>query len=172
MNRLNNNFKLFVDQVMTFRYPQIERWSFLIFCFSFIYLSLSGFFFALFIQRGLHGYFLLFHVAAGCLFAVTLTILVLLRASFFSSPDLWKQRKKSSKKRKQDINKIQAAAAWIVVVSGLFQVVSALVLMMPLFSTEVNLCITAWHRWSGLLVLLSVSLYAYHSAAALQRDRK
>jgi hypothetical protein len=142
------------------RYPIVEQWAFLLFFISLVFLSLTGFFFFLFAARGLHGYFLLFHVAVGGIFAVTLAIMVILRVRLFCSPDIWHPDKKNSQKNNISINRTQVAAAWLVVISGLIQVISSLILMMPIFSTEVNADITALHRWAGLVALLAAVRYA------------
>lgn len=160
MNKIKEYFKLFMGKIMVFRYPVIEQWAFLLFVCSLGFLSLTGFFFFLFIAKGLHGYFLLFHVAAGCVFAVTLTILVVLRAAAFCSPDFLQPEKKESRKKAGSIHITQAAAAWIIVISGFIQALSSLVLMVPLFKTEVNIDITSLHRWAGLIALLAAVTYA------------
>jgi hypothetical protein len=166
MNRIKNYLNRFFDEILTVRRPLIEQWVFLLFCAGLVFLSLTGFFFAWFITRGLHGYFLLLHVAAGGVFALTLAILVVLRAKLFSSPDIRKGGKISRKPKNHiSINPLPAAAAWLVVIAGLFQVISSLVLMMPIFSTEINRDITALHRWVGLLTLLAALFYAYLSTA-------
>lgn len=173
MNRIKYYLNRFFDKVLTVRYPLFEQWIFLLFCASLIFLSLTGFFFALFISRGLHGYLLLLHVAVGGIFALTLTVLVVLRAKLFSSPDIRKTGKISRKqKNNASINPQQVAAAWLVVIAGLFQVVSSLVLMMPLFSTEINRDITALHRWVGLLALLAALYYTYLSNRGFRRPKK
>jgi hypothetical protein len=61
------------------------------------------------------------------------------------------------------VKPLQAVAAWLVVVTGLYQLISSLLLMMPLFSTETNRNITALHRWIGLVALLAALFYAYLS---------
>jgi len=173
MNKIKNYLNRFFDKVLTVRYPLFEKWIFLLFCASLIFLSLTGFFFALFISRGLHGYLLLLHVAVGGVFALTLAVLVVLRAKLFSSPGTWKIGKISQKQENAtSINLQQAAAAWLVVIAGLFQVVGSLVLMMPLFSTEINRDITALHRWVGLLALLAAVYYTYLSNRGFRRLKK
>lgn len=160
MNKIKEYFNVFMGKIMVFRYPVVERWAFLLFVCSLVFLSLTGFFFFLFISKGLHGYFLLFHVAAGLVFAVTLTILVILRAAAFCPPGILQPDKRSSRKNTNSLHITQAAAAWIIVISGFILVLSSLLLMMPIFKTEVNVDITSLHRWCGLIALLAAVTYS------------
>jgi hypothetical protein len=77
---------LYVKGLPLWRQPVLEKWLYAGFYGSFLYLAASGFFFGLFIPRGLFGYPLVGHVMAGGLFAVCLTIIVLFKGRDFISP--------------------------------------------------------------------------------------
>ncbi|MCK4763654.1 MAG: hypothetical protein KAW12_15745 [Candidatus Aminicenantes bacterium] len=173
MDILKKNFKLFMAEIIVIRYPVFEQWVFLLFCISLVIQVLTGFFFTLFMTRAMSGFPVLFHMAAGGVFAMTLCILVALRVGIFSLPASWRQTNKSAKKSKLNkdflpknnspINRTQAAAGWAVALAGFILVLTALILMTPLFSTEFNLWFTGLHRWMGLAALIAAAIYAYHS---------
>ena len=75
----------YVKGLPLWREPVLEKWLYVCFYGSFLYLAASGFFFAIFIPRGLFGYPLVGHVMAGALFAVCLTIIVLFKGRDFIS---------------------------------------------------------------------------------------
>ncbi len=165
------------DEIMVSQYPQVERPAFLLFFCSLGVLFITGFFFAVFIPRGMFGFFLLLHLTAGGIFAGTLAILTVLRIKVFSSSPVWRRSSKNSHAARQPkaeiiIERNRAIAARLLVFAGLFQALSALALMTPIFSVEDNACITAWHRWVGLLAAIGGVVYAYFPGDWLERCKR
>lgn len=154
-------------------YPGRTVWAFYLMSLCYVYLAFSGLLFAWFIRRGLYGFPLLLHVAAGALFAITLTIILFLKARFYL-PD----RLKASaglhtgsgfwcpilKKNLPRIY-IQAVAFWVFVITGLLLAASTLGSMLPYFNFPAQILFFNLHRWSALFSVLS-SILALDSIIA------
>jgi hypothetical protein len=147
------------------RLPLLERWLLVGLYGSFLYLAASGFFFAIFIGRGLYGFPLVLHVVAGALFAVCLTLAAFLRARRFtfnpgplSLPgDLDIVRRFKIPWGAQDWAKV---FFWLFLVAGFSLAASALLPMLPWFPYKGQVILFGWHRWSALVSLVAAIAFA------------
>jgi hypothetical protein len=147
------------------RLPLLERWLLVGLYGSFLYLAASGFFFAIFIRRGLYGFPLVLHVVAGALFAVCLTLAAFLRARRFtfnpgplSLPgDLDIVRRFKIPWGAQDWAKV---FFWLFLVAGFSLAASALLPMLPWFPYQGQVILFGWHRWSALVSLVAAIAFA------------
>ena len=136
--------------------PLPQRWIFIGLVFSFLYLALSGFFFALFISRPLHGTFLMAHVGLGGLFAICLTGVVIFRARVYDFSQTDDPRGSQS----GVMLLISRLLFWIFVISGLALILTALFMMLPLFPQPGHIKIVDAHRYSALISVLSALAFA------------
>jgi hypothetical protein len=145
------------------RYPGVLGWIFAALIASFLYQAASGFFFALFIPRGMFGLPLLVHVVSGGLFALSLAAMLFWRARdygferreppagnhiagpFFKGLSRPAQRK---------------IAFWAFAFFGFVQVATALGSMLPLFTFQAQLAMIMIHRYGALVLLLAAILFA------------
>lgn len=147
------------------RLPPFEKWLLICLYGSFLYLAASGFFFAIFIERGLYGFPLVLHVVAGAFFAVCLTLIAFLRARRFafnpgplSLPgDLESVRKFKIPWGARDWAK---GLFWVFLLGGLSLTVSALLPMLPWFPYKGQIILFGLHRWSALLTLVAAIGFA------------
>ena len=143
------------------RYPANQRWIYLSLAFSYFYLILSGFLFALLGIR-LFGLSLLLHVVLGALFAVCLCLAVVLRARFYA----WNAEDFAAANLKTNAGKRkmwQVILFWIFVASGLVLVSTALFQMLPSFSLRSQLIIFEIHRYAALEIFLAGIAFLYFS---------
>jgi hypothetical protein len=147
------------------RLPLFEKWLLIGLYGSFLYLAASGFFFAIFIRRGLYGFPLVLHVVAGALFAVCLTLIAFLRARRFTfNPgpltlpgDLDAVRKFRIPWGPQDWAK---GFFWLFFLAGFSLAASALLPMLPWFPYKGQIILFGWHRWSALVSLVAAIVFA------------
>jgi hypothetical protein len=145
------------------RQPALEKWLFLCFYASFLYLAASGFFFAVFVPRGLFGYPLIAHVMAGGLFAACLTLIVLFKGRDFIAPprpaslslDLLDPRKIGLTEAR-----VKRWAFWLFAAAGCLLVLSALLPMLPLLRTAGQRVLLEIHRYGALIALLAAVIFA------------
>ncbi len=148
----------FTKGLSLWEYPDLEKWLFLSFYGSFLYLAASGFFFAFFIPRGLYGYPLLGHVVAGGIFAVSLSLIVLLRGRNYIHES---QHPESTaltldlKRLRFTAERAQYAAFWIFVIAGLTLTITALIPMFPLLRYGGLKLMFELHRYGALLAVLA-----------------
>lgn len=143
-------------------YPGILKWGFLAFAAAFLYLGASGFFFAVFIRRGMFGLPLLAHVMSGGLFAVGLAAVLLWRArdyrldqaeaavfEAFACPIM------------KNVSKafVRKVLFWAFAALGFIQVTTALGSMLPVFTFETQLALIMIHRYSALGLVLTAGLF-------------
>lgn len=127
------------------RKPALEKGLYVSLYASFLYLAASGFFFAVFVPRGLYGYPLLGHVMAGGLFAVALTALVLFKGRDFVSvpkPALLSLALLDPRKMGITAARVKLWAFWLFVLAGSLLILSALLPMLPLLRTAAH----TWRR--------------------------
>ncbi len=136
--------------------PQAQRWIFIGLVFSFLYLALSGFFFALIFPRPLTGIFLMAHVGLGGVFAVCLAGVVLLRARIYDFSQTDDPRAAQS----GTLLLISRLLFWIFVISGLALVLTALFMMLPLFVQAGHVRIVETHRYCALTSVVSALAFA------------
>lgn len=135
------------------RQPVLEKWLEICFYGSFLYLAASGFFFGIFIPRGLYGFPLVGHVTFGGLFAVCLAIVVLFKGrDFISVPKPASLSLSLLDPRKMGITaaRVKLWAFWLFVVAGFLLTVSALLPMLPLLRTAGQKFMFEFHRYSAL----------------------
>ena len=132
-----------------------QRWIFICLGLSFLFQAASGFLFTLFGTQRLYGLSLLLHVLGGGLFAVSLSLVLVLRARCYSFD------KQSSESKKDFPGWYQKILFWLFVVSGFILIVTALALMLPFFSLNVQQGMFEVHRYSALVALLSAAAFTY-----------
>ncbi len=145
------------------REPVLEKWLDICFYGSFLYLAASGFFFGLFIPRGLFGFPLVGHVMAGGLFAVCLTIIVLFKGrDFVTVPKPASLSLSLLDPRKMGLTpaRVKLWAFWLFVLAGLLLIVSALLPMMPFLQTPGQKLMFELHRYSALLAAVAAMVFA------------
>ena len=143
-------------------YPGLFKWVFLAFAAAFLYLGASGFFFAVFIRRGMFGLPLLAHVMSGGLFAVGLAAILIWRArdyrldqaeaavfEAFACPII------------KNVSKafVRKILFWAFALFGFIQVTTALGSMLPIFTFETQLALIMIHRYSALGLVLTAGLF-------------
>jgi hypothetical protein len=154
-----------VKSFRVWRLPVFERWLLVCLYGSFLYLAASGFFFAIFIRRGLYGFPLILHVVAGAVFAACLTLAAFLRArryTFNPEPlslpgDLAGVRKFKIPASAQDWAK---GFFWVFLLAGLSLVASALLPMLPWFPYKGQIILFDVHRWGALVSLVAAIAFA------------
>lgn len=130
-------------------YPGWRSWVFFGLIFSFLFLAVFGFLFALFVPRGLFGLPLLLHVAAGSIFAVCLPMVV-----------VWRARDYTLDVPQPLFLKIMF---WTFVVSGVCLIFTALSSMLSFLTLQIQVGMIRWHRLFALVSLASVSAFLYYS---------
>ncbi len=129
-------------------YPGPLKWIFIVIGLSFLYQAASGFFFAVFIRRGLFGLPLLGHMVMGGLFGLSLAALL-----------MWRGRAYRPDKEKTRISLEQMVLFWIFAAFGLIQVLTALGSMLRVFTFQTQQAFIAVHRYSALAVLLAAIMF-------------
>ena len=152
----------YVKGLPLWREPALEKWLDICFYGSFLYLAASGFFFAIFIPRGLFGYPLVGHVMAGGLFAVCLTIIVLFKGRrFITVPKPASLSLELLDIRKMGITPARAKlwAFWLFAAAGFLLTLSALVPMLPLLRTGGQRFAFELHRYSAVVSALAAMVF-------------
>ena len=147
------------------RLPLFQKWLLIGLYGSFLYLAASGFFFAIFIPRGLYGFPLVLHVFAGAIFAVCLTMIAFLKARRYAvSPaavslpaDFRSVRDLKIRPRTTDLAK---GLFWLFLAAGVSLAASALLPMLPWFHYQGQIVLFDWHRWSALVSLVAAMGFA------------
>lgn len=145
------------------RMPPVERAIFIILYASFLLLAGTGLFFAVFVPRGLYGFPLLAHVAAGGLFATSLAVIVLLKgkdylittARFAVEPHALDPRNWGV-----TVPVLLRILFWLFVLSGFTVTVSAVLPMLPLLHTPGQQLMLDVHRYGALASALTALLFA------------
>jgi len=152
----------YVKAVLLWRLPVLERWLYICFYGSFAYLAASGFFFAIFVPRGLFGYPLVAHVMAGGLFAACLAVIVLFKGrNFISVPKPVNLSLALLDSGKMGITaaRVKLAAFWLFVAAGFLLTLSALLPMLPLLRTAGQNFMFEFHRYSALVSAVAAAVY-------------
>jgi hypothetical protein len=142
------------------RYPGWTKYVFAVFSLSFIYQAASGFFFAVFVRRGMFGLPLLIHMVSGSFFAVSLTAVAFWRAG---------EHRPGGKETGQSAGDpvIERSSArtlpsilfWTFAAFGFIQVTTALGSMVSFFAYETQKGFIEIHRSSGLCCLLTAIIF-------------
>jgi hypothetical protein len=138
------------------------RWTVAALALSFLFLAASGFGFAVFTSRGIFGLPLLFHVIAGGIFAACLSVLVLVRAREHTSLQETPSSPEFSGNPSSPLPSpglFISSLFWLFVVSGLFLIATALLSMLPYFTSRGQLELVQIHRYSALIALLTAILF-------------
>jgi cytochrome b subunit of formate dehydrogenase len=147
-------------------HPGRERLVIICLGLSFCFLVASGFPFALLSSQRLYGMFLLLHVLLGSVFAVCLSLALVLRARHytFNTENIKpSQAASASGGKSTPSRKWLKIFFWFFVASGLCLIVTALTLTLPYFSLGAQLDLFDVHRYSALVSLLSAIAFTYFS---------
>jgi hypothetical protein len=162
----------YVKGLPLWRQPVLEKWLYICLYGSFLYLAASGFFFGIFIPRGLFGYPLVGHVMAGGLFAVCLVAVVLFKGrDFITVPKPASLSLSLLDPRKMGITaaRVKLWAFWLFVLAGFLLTLSALLPMLPLLRTPGQRLMFEFHRYSALVSALTGLVFAGLEAFAAKR---
>ena len=135
----------------TAHYPGPLQWIFMGLTLGFGVLVVSGFVFSLLGFWRLRGFPLIAHVGAGGLFAVALALMLWIRSGDYGLGS------DSDRKEGHSPHFLRILSFWVFVLSGLFLLLTALAMMMPLFSTPSLHISFTLHRYAALASLLSAS---------------
>jgi hypothetical protein len=139
-------------------YPGWTRWIFIGVGASVVSLAASGFFFAIFIPRGIFGLPLLAHVILGGLFAISLAALLFWRGRVYLF-DGEEEAVFESFARPvfKNLSKtfFRKILFWAFATFGFVQVLTALGSMLPVFTLEAQRVMMEIHRYSALCLLLT-----------------
>jgi hypothetical protein len=144
------------------RLPVLDQGLFVGLYGSFLYLAASGFFFAIFIPRGLFGFPLVGHVMAGGLYAVCLTAVILFRGrDFVSVPKPASLSLTLFDPRKMGLTaaRVKHWAFWLYALAGFLLILSALLPMLPLLRTAGQKIMFEFHRYSALASLVAATIF-------------
>lgn len=164
----------YIKNLPLWREPVVDRWLHIGLYGSFLYLAASGFFFAVFIPRGLFGYPLVAHVMAGGLFAVCLTIVVLFRGrNFIAVPKPANLSLTLLDPRRMGITaaRVRLWAFWTFAAAGFLLTLSALLPMLPLLRTAGQKFMFEFHRYSALISAVGAMVFAGLELFAPPRPR-
>jgi len=145
------------------RLPPVERGIFLAFYASFLTLAGTGLFFAVFIPRGLYGFPLLAHVAAGGIFAVSLAIIVLLRGKdYLITTARFGVEPRSLDPRNWGVTVpvFLRVLFWLFVLTGFTVTLTAVLPMLPLLHTPGQKLMLETHRYGALASAVAAILIA------------
>jgi len=143
--------------------PVVEKWVFLVFYGSFIYLAASGLVFAFFVPRGLYGIPLLLHVIVGGLFGVSLTLIILVKGKdYLLSPRRFSLDLQALDPRSWSVTvaMLQRTLFWLFAAAGLLLILTALLSMLPWLSTPGQRLVFNIHRYSALASVLAALAFA------------
>jgi hypothetical protein len=157
------------------RAAPLEKWLDIGLYGSFLYLAASGFFFAVFVPRGLFGYPLVGHVMAGGLFAVCLVIVVLFKGrDFITVPKPAHLSLTLLDPRRMGITaaRVRLWAFWLFAAAGFLLTLSAFLPMLPLLRTSGQRFMFEFHRYSALGSALAAIVFAGLELFALVRTDK
>lgn len=152
----------YIKALPLWRKPVLEKWLTSCLYGSFLYLAASGFFFGIFIRRGLFGYPLVGHVMAGGLFAGCLTLLIVFKGrDFVSVPKPMSLSLDLIDPRKLGITAARAknVSFWIFAAAGFLLTLSALLPMLPLLRTAGQKFMFEFHRYSALLSVVAAMVF-------------
>jgi hypothetical protein len=135
-------------------YPGWWSWVFYGLLLSFIVLVFTGFGFALFVRRGLFGLPLLLHMVGGGVFAVCLSLVVIWRGRDYRS---------NLSRKETTTSFVLRVLFWVFVGSGLCLIITALGSMLSFFAMNTQSGMIDFHRYSGLVSLLSAIIFVHFS---------
>ncbi|MGD0782555.1 MAG: hypothetical protein ABSA30_06820 [Candidatus Aminicenantales bacterium] len=143
-------------------YPGWTKWLFAAFALSFLYLAASGFFFSLFIARGIYGLPLVGHVVMGGLFALLLAGLLLWRARDYRFDKQEEEVfERFSRPAFKNVSKAFARKIlfWIFALAGFLIIMTALLSMLPILPADAQHTLILIHKYSALAALLAAIVF-------------
>jgi hypothetical protein len=152
----------YLKDLPLWRQPVLEKRLYICFYGSFLYLAASGFFFAVFVPRGLFGFPLVGHVTAGGLFAVCLVVVVFFKGrDFIAVPRPAHLSLVLLNPRKMGITaaRVRLWSFWLFVLAGFLLATSALLPMLPLLRTPGQKFMFEFHRYSALVSALAATVF-------------
>jgi len=147
-----------VRSLKVWRMAVVEKWVFLVFYVSFLYLAASGLLFAILVPRGLYGVPLLLHVIAGGFFAASLTLIILIKGKdYLLSPQRLSLDLQALDPRSWSVTvaMVQRTLFWVFAAAGLLLILTSLLSMLPWLSTPGQKLVFHVHRWSALASVLA-----------------
>jgi hypothetical protein len=151
-----------LDNWINSYYPGWTKWIFWAFAASFVYQAASGFLFSVFSPRGMFGIPLLLHVSVGGLFAVSLAMMLILRARAYRLDQEEEAAIQSfARPPLKNISKymLRKILFWLFAAAGLCLIATALGSMVPFFSFETQQAMIDVHRYGALIALLTASIF-------------
>jgi len=152
----------------------VDKWVFILFYASFLYLGASGFFFALFVPRGLYGYPLLLHVTAGGVFSACLTAIVITRGRHYvevPKPVVLDISLLDPRRLGITATRVRYAAFWVFVIAGLLLTLSAFVPMLSVVRYSGQKLMFGLHRYSALAAVLAAAVFGELELFLKPRER-
>jgi len=143
--------KMFQDLYITPFSPQ-EKWIHIGISLSFLYLAGSGFFYAALLLRPLSGLFLVLHMILGGIFGLGLALILILRAKDYPVAENWPDPHE---------HHWETISFWLFALSGFVLVLTALLMMLPLWDLTGHLKTVMVHRLAALSALLSAIAFVY-----------
>ncbi len=143
------------------RYPGWRQWVFVALAASFLACAATGFFFAVFVPRGMFGLFLLGHVCAGGLFAVGLAALLLLRAGAYRPDDEPGAGRCDfcPVLKSVPLAYVLTGVFWAFAAAGFVLVVTALLSMLPYLHFGAQIPLLDTHKYAALAALLAAVVF-------------
>lgn len=156
-------WRAYLKGLPLWREPVLEKWLYICFYGSFLYLAASGFFFGVFIPRGLFGFPLVGHVACGGLFSVCLAVIVLFKGrDYIAVPKPASLTLSLLDPRKMGVTpaRVRVWAFWLFAAAGFLLMISALLPMLPLFGTPGQRFLFEFHRYAALASAAAALVFA------------
>ena len=133
-------------------YSPQEKWVHIGLSLSFLYLVASGFIFAVGLFHSITGVFLVLHMILGGVFSLSLALTGLIRAKDYPVAENWPDPHE---------HHWETLCFWIFVLSGFVLVLTALLMMLPLWTLIGHLKTVMVHRVAALSALLSAIAFVY-----------
>ncbi|MDD8026124.1 MAG: cytochrome b/b6 domain-containing protein [Acidobacteriota bacterium] len=157
-------WKWFMDWTSRY-YPGWMKWVFAVMILCFLYLAASGFFFGVFIPRGMFGFPLVLHVSLGGVFAFCLAFAVFWRARDYAF-DKKENEADASERFACPICKnpskmlVAKILFWTNALAGLVIILSALFSMLPIFPAATQSPLLELHRYAALVSALAMIVFS------------
>jgi hypothetical protein len=144
-------------------YPGWMKWVFAVTILCFLYLAVSGFFFGVFIRRGMFGFPLVAHVSLGGVFAFGLAFIVVWRAHDYAFDKKGEDAPGSFPfPIVKSFSKTLVAKIlfWANALAGLLIILSALFSMLPVLPASAQGPLLDLHRYAALVSALAMIVFA------------
>lgn len=140
----------------------------------FLILALTGFLPVIIVGQHLSGALLVVHVTAAPIFALSLALLALLWAhrQRFTAEEWQTMRdlvQRKSVQRDRTLDLLRKVCFWLVLVASLPLILSIIAGVFPLFGTEGQEALVAWHGFSALLLTVAAVVHTYTLTTHSQR---